>query len=568
MTTIGPAAQFWLADYFSFLELAAVSVAVVILISSIDDTLIDAYYWIRRWSRHFTADRRYPRLTEADLRARDEQPLAIMVPAWHEYDVIAPMLEAMVATLDYRNYRIYVGTYCNDQRTIHEVERLRRRYRLLVRVEVPHPGPTCKADCLNWITQAILRDQQQMSAPYAGLILHDCEDVLHPLELKYFNYLLPRIDFIQLPVGSLERQWDEFVAGTYMDEFAESHAKDLVVREFLSGMVPSAGVGTCFSQRAMQSMVSDSGNQPFNTSTLTEDYDIGARLAQKGMRQIFGKFPVQYTRTRRRWMGWGPRQTDVIHDALSVREYFPNTFRTAYRQKSRWILGISLQGWRLVGWQGGMVTKYFYFRDRKGLITSFVSVLAYALVLNFLIFYVLATMGWWSLHYPTRFAPGTWPVELLKLNLLFFVIRGFHRFYFVRRLFGIEHALLSFPRMIIGNFINAMAAARAWRLFIANAIFGTPLTWDKTMHDFPSIELLQSSRQRLGDILLSWQAVGDTELNQALAIQRESGEPLGQILVDRQWITPILLNEAIEFQQQWDTGRNHDSTTTTSVSLP
>jgi adsorption protein B len=60
-----------------------------------------------------------------------------MVPAWLEYDVIAPMLENMVGTLDYKNYYIFVGTYPNDERTKNEVERMRRRYKQLVRAEVP-----------------------------------------------------------------------------------------------------------------------------------------------------------------------------------------------------------------------------------------------------------------------------------------------------------------------------------------------------------------------------------------------------------------------------------------------
>lgn len=548
----GLTAAFFFADYFRFLEIVAVAVAVVILVSSIDDTLIDIYYWIRRVRRHFTVKKKFRKLTEEDLRSKPEQPLAVMVPAWHEYDVIAPMLEAMIATLDYRNYKIYVGTYCNDARTIAEVERMRRRYRMLVRVEVPHPGPTCKADCLNWIVQAIFRDHNAMSEPYAGVILHDCEDVLHPLELKYFNYLLPRIDFIQLPVGSLERHWDELVAGTYMDEFAESHAKDMVVREFLAGMVPSAGVGTCFSLKAIGELATESNNQPFNTSTLTEDYDIGARLARKGMKQIFAKFPVQYTRTRRSWMGLGKPTKQIIHDAMSVREYFPNTFRTAYRQKSRWILGISLQGWKLVGWKGSLTEKYFFFRDRKGLITSFVAIVAYFLVFNFILFQIADALGWWKIYYPTLFAPNSWTVDLLKFNLMFFVVRGAHRFYFVNRLYGWEHALLSFPRMIVGNFVNAMAAARAWRLFIANFIFGTQLVWDKTMHDFPTTELLLPERQRLGDILLSWHAVSEAELEKALEAQRNEGNrPLGEILLERQLVSDIVLSEAIDFQALW-----------------
>ena len=77
-------------------------------------------------------------------------------------------------------------------------------------------------------------------------MLHDSEDVLHPVELSFFNYLLPRKDMIQLPVASLERDWFELVAGTYMDEFAEWHAKDLVVRESLAGSGAVGGRGHVF----------------------------------------------------------------------------------------------------------------------------------------------------------------------------------------------------------------------------------------------------------------------------------------------------------------------------------
>ncbi|MFX5656366.1 glycosyltransferase, partial [Acinetobacter baumannii] len=90
-------------------------------------------------------------LTVEQLRQRDEQPIAIMVPAWMEADVIAQMIEDLVAVLDYRRYHIFVGTYVNDRETIDEVERMRVRYKQLHRVEVPHAGPTCKADCLNWV---------------------------------------------------------------------------------------------------------------------------------------------------------------------------------------------------------------------------------------------------------------------------------------------------------------------------------------------------------------------------------------------------------------------------------
>ena len=57
---------------------------------------------------------------------------------------------------------------------------------------------------------------------------------------------------------------------------------------------------------------------------------------------------------------------------LCVREFFPDTFRTAYRQKARWTLGIGLQSWEQIGWQGSLANRYLLLRDRKGIVTSFV----------------------------------------------------------------------------------------------------------------------------------------------------------------------------------------------------
>jgi adsorption protein B len=390
---------YWLhffAEYYTLIEISICIVAVLLLVSAIDDLFVDAWYWTRRFYRWVTRESTYRPVTQEQLEERPEQPLAIMIPAWLEYDVIAPMIENMVKVLSYRSYAIFVGTYINDARTIAEVERMRRRYKQLHRVEVPHAGPTSKADCLNWIVQAIFLHEKQYGTRFAGIVLHDSEDVLHPLELKFFNYLLPRKDMIQLPVMSLERKWSEFVAGTYMDEFAEAHAKDIVVRESLSDMVPSAGVGTCFSRAAILALVKGNQNQPFNTDSLTEDYDIGNRLASLGMKSIFARFPVKFSVKRRTLPGFGKQYPVTVELPLCVREYFPDRFGTAYRQKARWVLGIGLQGWAQIGWQGSWATKYLLFRDRKSLVTSFISIFAYLLVLQVSAFWLANYFGLWS----------------------------------------------------------------------------------------------------------------------------------------------------------------------------
>ncbi|HEY8356059.1 MAG TPA: glycosyl transferase family protein [Ramlibacter sp.] len=543
-------ADFSAADYHAMLEVAAATVALAILLSSLDDLFIDTWYWCRRVARWWSLERtgRMQPLTPQQLCDRPEQPIAIMVPAWKEADVIASMVENLVQVMDYQQYVVFIGTYVNDPETIAEAERMCRRYRRVRRVEVPHPGPTCKADCLNHVVEAIFAYEQQAGTPFAGVVLHDSEDVLHPLELRFFNYLLPRKDMIQLPVASLERRLGELVAGTYMDEFAESHGKEMLVRESIAGMVPSAGVGTCFSRRALLALIAAEGNHAFNISSLTEDYDVGMRLQALGMESIFGIFPVTYRVKRRDWRG---REREVeVCSPMAVREFFPDSFHAAYRQKSRWVLGIGLQGWHQIPWGGrSFAERYLLLHDRKGVITSFISIVAYALALQFLALHAGSVAGWWTQGSGVLFAAESPWLMLVWVNAGFLALRAGHRMYFTTRLYGGLHGVMSAPRMIIGNFVNCLAVARAWRLYLASMFLGRKLVWDKTAHDFPSADQLLRERQLLGDLLCGWQAVTPQQLQDALEQQASGrGARLGQLLLAQGCIEEETLAEAVAYQ--------------------
>lgn len=523
----------------------AAGVNVVIFISCVDDAFIDAYYWIRELYRALTVRRKYPPLRTAALKEKPEQPLAIMIPAWREFSVISDMVEAAISALDYECYDIFIGTYSNDPETCGQVERLARRFNRVHRVQVPHAGPTSKADCLNWIIQAILQLEKSRGERFGGIVLHDSEDVIHPLELKLFNFLVTRKDLIQLPVLSLECGWFDWVAGTYQDDFAEWHGKDLVVRESLTGLVPCAGVGACYSRRAIEALCEDTDNHPFNTETLTEDYDFSFRLKKLGMTQIFVKVPVVYPTTVRRFLGG----TKVVHRKIlvGVREYFPNEFRASYRQRARWILGIGLQGWQILGWPKGLSTKYLLFRDRKGLLTSLVTVLGYALFLGLGAIYIASLLGA-PVRIPDVLHPGTWVATLMYINACFMVNRVLQRFIFVTRLFGPIQGLLAIPRILVGNVLNFVSAVRAWRLFIGHLMTGKKLAWDKTVHSFPTQVELLPYRRKLGEILLAWEHLSPAHLDEALADAARRKRPLGEVLVDRQWIDEALLADALAEQ--------------------
>lgn len=542
--------ELFLADYLYALDVLAAITAVLILVSSLDDFFIDVYYWTRETWRWATVKSRHRPLRIEQLRAKEESWLAIMVPAWKEYDVIAKMVENTLATMEYRNYVIFIGTYQNDAETTAEADRMTRRFPQKVRrANVAHDGPTCKADCLNWIVQSIFQYEEEKQIVFSGIIMHDSEDVIHPLEFHLYNYLIDRKDLIQLPVLSLERNWNEFVAGTYLDDFSEWHCKEMIVRESLTGLVPGSGVATCYSRRAIKELARLNDNQPFNTDTLTEDYEMSHRLKAIGTKQVFVMFPVLY-HAKRRGLFSKREKTVEMKSLIATREYFPSHFRAAYRQRARWILGVSFQGWQQMGWHGGVISNYLFFRDRKGIFTSFVGLLAYLLAANFLALWTLRNAGYDFIRYPEFVQPESWVYKVIEINFWLFMNRIAQRVYFVTKLNGIQQGLLAIPRMVVGNVINFFSVCRAWKVFLSNFVTGKRATWDKTQHSYPTMGELQHHRKLLGDLLLEWQAIDRQHLDQALDMQKQNGKRLGVLLRESGLVSEEILADVVAEQSE------------------
>nr|WP_260435071.1 glycosyl transferase family protein [Burkholderia cepacia] len=534
--------------YIYALNLVAIVTAIVILVSTLDDLTLDACYWsfeIRRILRREKSQT----IDIGMLRGLEERHLALMVPAWKEYDVIAKMIENTLATLEYERYVIFVGTYHNDAETTAEVERMVRRYPgRVTRATVMNDGPTCKADCLNWIIEAILRYEAVHRIQFAGVVMHDCEDVIHPVELKYLNHAVADSDLVQLPVLSLPRKWNEFVAGCYLDDFSETHQKDVPVRARLTGIVPGAGVASCYSRRSIEAAMKERNGSPFNTSSLTEDYDFSFRLRDLGMKETFACIPLTgITRDAAERRATG---SVANRNLLATREYFPKTFRTAYRQRTRWILGIAFQGWEQLGWKGNLLTRYMFFHDRKGIVTSLFSVIAYGVLVNFLLLGALQR----SLHVIPVGAPlfmaSHWVAPLLWINTAMLFARAGQRFHFVSKLNGPTQGLLSIPRMFVNNLINFYAVCRAWRIYIGHLVTGKPIAWDKTSHTYLSNEALGKARMKVGEILVGWGVVTLEQLQASLEKQLTCGKRLGELLVEGCAISAESLADAIAEQAE------------------
>src|SRR5688572_17999694 len=444
------------AGYLYGLKLIAVTLAVLILISGLDDLIIDIVYWVRRGWRSLTVYRAHDRLDYQALYEPAEKALAIMVPAWHETGVIGQMAELAATTLDYENYHIFVGTYPNDPDTQRDVDAVAALFKNVHKVVCARPGPTSKADCLNNVLDAILQFESRANLQFAGFILHDAEDVISTLELRLFNYLVGRKDLIQLPVYPFERRWFDITSAHYMDEFAELHGKDILVREAVAGQVPSAGVGTCFSRRAMTTLLAGGDGMAFDVRSLTEDYDIGVRLCTKGMTEVFVRFPAigAAADIAVRPRGFGRSAVDA--SVVCVREYFPNTIRAAVRQKSRWIIGIVYQGFKTLRWTSDPAVNYFLWRDRKSGINNFASFAATLLLMQLVVLWTYQQAVDDSYQFLSVFE-GDLLAVVLGANLVLMANRLAQRVTFVSSFYGVRQGLLSVPRLFWGHWINFLA---------------------------------------------------------------------------------------------------------------
>jgi adsorption protein B len=540
----------WLVDLFSLylygLKGLALALAVVILISGLDDLFIDLVYWTRQLWRGLTVYQQHPRMDAKTLRREDEKPLAIMVPAWQEHGVIGNMAELAATTLDYENYHIFVGTYPNDAQTQREVDEVQARFPNVHKVVCARPGPTSKADCLNNVLDAIFQFEQRAGLTFAGFILHDSEDVIAKSELQVFNHLVGRKDLIQVPVYPFPRKWYELTGGHYLDEFAEMHGKDVVVREALAGQVPSAGVGTCFSRRAVLVLLQEGDGIAFDIQSLTEDYDIGFRLKARGLKEIFARIPASISRSRMaiplQFMGRSQREASTV----AVREYFPDTFMTAVRQKSRWIIGIVYQGFRTHRWTPSPVMNYFLWRDRKGVITNFASFLALLLALQLILIWIYEKTVPDSYQFLSIFEGDPLLTGVLLLNFGLMSNRLGQRIIFVTRYYGIVEGLLAVPRVLWGNLINFMANWRAVRQVLATGD-SRRVAWDKTSHEFPSLGSQGRARKPLGEILVEQGVLSSEQLAAALQTPLR-GLRLGSQLVHRGGLGVEQLAQALATQ--------------------
>jgi adsorption protein B len=512
-----------------------------VLINGLDDLVID----IAAIAGYIT-QARAP--TDAELDQAPPRLMAIFVASWKEHRVIRKMVENNVTKLRYSRFAFFLGVYPNDAPTLAAARDAEASFPNVHLAVCPHNGPTSKADCLNWIYQRMLLYEEQNNVRFEMVLTHDAEDIVDPDALRWINYYAQWNDMVQIPVLALPTPFREISHGVYCDEFAEYQFKDMIGRQFLGGFIPSNGVGTGFSRRALEAMAEQSNNRIFEPGCLTEDYENGFRVARMGMSQKF--IPIHFRHGR----------------AIATREYFPRDFHSAVGQRSRWVTGIDLQSWEFHDARETLRHFYWFWRDRKGLVGNLVTP-----VTNILFVYGVITFIWaQAVHQPWGLAYAASSItRASEAGLSLQALHTAARMWFSSRIYGWRHAATVPIRMIAGNWINCFATCRAIWTFAQAKIHHRPLRWVKTEHAYPNRAALMTDRKRLGEILVSNQWISPEQLESALAAKPE-GVRLGEHLIELEAITEEELYIALSLQNNIPFGKPDPDLVSTSItrSLP
>jgi bacteriophage N4 adsorption protein B len=365
----------------------------------------------------------------------------------------------MLDRFDYDDYRIFVGYYRNDPATAAAIASVPDPRVHAVQVEVD--GPTTKAHCLNHLYDALIAHETELGRSAKAVVLHDAEDVVHRYELRIFDALIDRAAVIQLPVLPLPDPHSRWIAGHYCDEFAEAHMKELVVREAVGAAIPLAGVGCAIARKPLAQLAATQAGRPFAGTSMTEDYELGLKLGALGHKTMFVRIPAQ------------PGDQGVV----SSRGHFPATLGASVRQKARWLGGIALSGWDRLGWSGGLGERWMRMRDRRGPLAALLLVAGYSAGLLWSQLWLAEALG---APVQARMSPVL--SAILTINFWLLAWRILMRACFTTSAYGWREGLLSIPRLVVGNVVAMLAAARAISLHLD----GGAKRWDKTRHIFPA----------------------------------------------------------------------------------
>ncbi|MFI3171364.1 MAG: glycosyltransferase [Eubacteriales bacterium] len=490
--------------------------------------------------------------------------IAVIIAAWHEDNVLLDVVENIIASQQYPKsmYHIFLGVYPNDKATVYIAQQLQEKYPNVHCVVNFKEGPTSKAQNINYVISQVKQYEEQQNWRFSAVTVHDSEDLVHPYELKVTNYLMEKYPAVQFPVFPLVKKptlWNFFsniTTNTYADEFAENHFITMVSRRNTGAFVPSAGTGFSLARDTIEVL----GYHVLPENSLTEDYKLSLTLYENGLQMYYVLEKLE------RLDFSGKKKTEYI----ATRSLFPNTFKTAVKQKTRWTLGITMQSLRfkdIFNKNLSFAGKYSLYRDQKAKLGNLLSMVGYPV----LIYFITSLFVELTPIYPKYTV--SWYLCLIVTIMM--IERQLFRAVSLKNIYGYRSVFFGcfFPpliplRIIWGNIINLVATVRAYIQYLkgkkkpveppqeetetsevitkvetetevepetevetetevepetedAKKEELIKFEWSKTEHSFLEKEILTRFHRRFGDVLVSKGYITIKDLKEALKTKED-----------------------------------------------
>jgi adsorption protein B len=292
----------------------------------------------------------------------------------------------------------------------------------------------------------------------------------------------------------------------------------MVSRYTSNAFVPSAGTGFVLSKRTLD-MFGDEDVLP--KDSLTEDYRLSLTLYQKGISMYYVLERVPRIN----------RDGKLVWDFITTRSIFPSTFKTAVKQKTRWILGITMQSFRfkdIFKMEGIRLSgRYSLYKDLKAKVGNMLVMVGYPVLIYFFV----------SLFIPLDpiYPKGTLSWYFCLIVTIMMIERQIFRSVAIYNVYGLRSVFFAcfFPpllpiRLVWGNIINMTATAKAYK----QKAFGNDtkkkekkknekvkekkLAWAKTDHEFIESAVLKNYHRTVGDYLLQRGYIDPEQLQKGL----------------------------------------------------
>jgi adsorption protein B len=188
-------------------------------------------------------------------------------------------------------------------------------------------------------------------------------------------------------------------------------------------------------------------------------------------------------------------------------------------------MGIALQSWEFHTARETLRQLYWFWRDRK--------VLAGNLIAPFMNVLFLYGGGSWSIakimHQPWNLAREN--AQGVELSLAGLALQALHtsiRTCCSARIYGWRFAAGTPVRVLLANWLNAVATARAIRTYASARLAGRSLSWTKTEHRYPARAAVDP--RPVDEILLALGSITAEELEAAWA-SKPAGLAIGDHLI-------------------------------------